>query len=79
MSKSQVTITWMFYMLLLFRRRLCLTWDELDILQQNYKLSDFLLAQYELLHYYDNDYIIEDILRYIRDQGGDIRDIQRAG
>jgi hypothetical protein len=56
-----------------------LTWDELDILQQNYKLSDFLLAQYELLHYYDNDYIIEDILRYIRDQGGDIRDIQRAG
>ncbi|MDR0853850.1 MAG: DUF3791 domain-containing protein [Clostridiales Family XIII bacterium] len=66
-------------MLLLFRRRLCLTWDELDILQQNYKLSDFLLAQYELLHYYDNDYIIEDILRYIRDQGGDIRDIQRAG
>jgi hypothetical protein len=34
------------------------------------------LKQYELLHYYDNDYIIEDTLRHITEQGGDIRELQ---
>jgi hypothetical protein len=66
-------------MLSLLKRRLGLTWDEFDMVQRKYSLSTFLLNQYELLHYYDNDYIIEDTFRYIREQGGDICEIQRAG
>jgi hypothetical protein len=60
------------------RRRLGLTWDEFDAVQRKYSLSGFLFTQYELLHYYDNDYIIDDMLRYIREQGGDIRELKRA-
>jgi len=37
-----------------------------------YNLIPFLLDQYELLHYYDNDYIVDDVVSYIAEQGGDI-------
>jgi hypothetical protein len=79
MGTPQITATWMFYMLTLLKRRLGLTWEQFDRIQKQYELSAFLLKQYELLHYYDNDYIVDDTLRYIREQGGDIRELQRAG
>jgi hypothetical protein len=78
MSAAQVTVTWMFYMLSLLRRRLGLTWEDFDTVQTKYGLSAFLLKQYDLLHYYDNDYIVEDTLRHITEQGGDIHELQRA-
>jgi hypothetical protein len=78
MSNTQVTATWMFYMLSLLRRRLGMTWGEFDEVQSSYSLSAFLLKQYDLLHYYDNDYILDDTLRYIQEQGGDIRELQRT-
>jgi hypothetical protein len=43
----------------------------LKIMKQ-YKIIPFLVQNYELLHYYDNDYIIEDTMRYISKQGGKI-------
>ena len=39
---------------------------------KKYKIVHFLAEQYELLHYYDNDYIINDIVKYIEEQGGNI-------
>jgi hypothetical protein len=79
MSTAQVTATWMFYMLSLLRRRMGLTWNEFDEIQIKYSLAAFLLKQYDLLHYYDNDYIMDDTLRHIKEQGGDIDELQRAG
>jgi hypothetical protein len=76
MSTAQTTATWVFYMLLLLRRRLGIAWDDFDEIQKRYDLSEFLFEQYELLHYYDNDYIINDILRCIKDKGGDVCDYQ---
>jgi hypothetical protein len=78
MSTPQITATWMFYMLSLIKKRLGLTWEQFDRIQKRYVISSFLLEQYELLHYYDNDYIVDDTLRYITEQGGDIRELQRA-
>jgi hypothetical protein len=69
----------MFYMLSLLRRQLGLTWEEFDKVQKKYQLSAFLLKQYELLHYYDNDYLVGDTFRYITEQGGDIHELQRIG
>jgi hypothetical protein len=78
MSTAQITATWVFYMLSLLRKQLGLSWEEFDRVQNNYKLSAFLIKHYELLHYYDNEYIIKDILRYIRERGGDVNDLQSA-
>jgi hypothetical protein len=78
MSSTQVTATWVFYMLSLLRRRHGLVWEDFDAIQQKYNLATFLMKQYELLHYYDNDYILDDISRYISEQGGDLRELQRA-
>jgi hypothetical protein len=78
-SAVQVTVTWMFYMLTLLRKRLGLTWDEFDAVQREYHLSAFLLKQYDLLHYYDNDYIVDNTFIHIKEQGGDIRELQRVG
>jgi hypothetical protein len=66
-------------MLSLLRRRSGLTWNDFDEIQIKYGLSAFLLKQYDLLHYYDNDYIMADTLRHIKEQGGDVDELQRAG
>ncbi|MDR1422339.1 MAG: DUF3791 domain-containing protein [Coriobacteriales bacterium] len=79
MSAAQTMAIWMFYMLSLLKRRLGLTWDEFDGIRREYGLSTFLLEHYELLHYYDNDYVVDDTLRYIREQGGDVLELQRVG
>ena len=41
-----------------------------------YGITTFLIDQYELLHYYDNDYIVDDILNHITEQGGDFRELR---
>jgi hypothetical protein len=74
---TQITVTWVFYMLSLLRRQLDLSWEDFDKVQNRYKLFVFLLNQYELLHYYDNEYIIKDTLKFIREQDGDFNDLCR--
>ena len=46
-------------------------------LAKEYQVIDFLFEQYELLHYYDNTYIIEDVLRFIDEQGGNSNELLR--
>ncbi|MDR1127861.1 MAG: DUF3791 domain-containing protein [Treponema sp.] len=41
---------------------------------KKYRLITFLADNYELLHYYDNTYIVNDIIRYIHEQGGAVDD-----
>jgi hypothetical protein len=75
MGKEQQTATWMFMMLTAMRKRFGLPRSEFLPIVKEYGVIRFLIDQYELLHYYDNDYIIDDVLRYIEEQGGDCREL----
>jgi hypothetical protein len=71
MSKEQQTATWMFMMLTAMRKRFGLSRADFAAVAKKYGVIAFLLEQYELLHYYDNEYIVDDVVRHIEEQGGD--------
>ena len=79
MSKEQQTVVWMNMMMTAVRRRLGLSRAEFVPLASKYDVVHFLIEQYELLHYYDNDYIVNDVLKYIEEQGGDMSGLSRTG
>jgi len=79
MGKDQQTVTWMFFMLTALRKRLGLPHEVFIPVAKEYGLVRFLFDHYELLSYYDNDYIVDDILRYIEEQGGDTNELRRIG
>lgn len=60
------------------RKRFGLSRAEFVPIANKYGVIQFLINQYELLHYYDNDYIVDDIGRYICEQGGDLSELSRA-
>ena len=62
-------------MLTAIRKRLGLSRSSFLPVAEKYRLIRFLMEQYELLHYYDNDYIVDDVLRYIEEQSGNIREL----
>ena len=70
MGKEQQMATWMFIMLSALRKQFGLTQAAFHSIIRKYRIVYFLTEQYELLHYYDNDYIINDIVKYIEEQGG---------
>ena len=70
MGKEQLISTWMFMMLSALRKRVGLPQAVFLSIIKKYRIVHFLAEHYELLHYYDNDYIINDILNYIEEQGG---------
>ena len=72
MEKEQQISTWMFMMLTALRKRYALTQAVFLSTVKKYRIIHFLSEQYELLHYYDNEYIINDIVKYIEEQGGSI-------
>ena len=61
-------------MLTILRKQYNLSFLTFLSIAKKYKLVHFLAEQYELLHYYDNDYIINDIIKYIEEQGGNINE-----
>ena len=77
MSKEQQISTWMFIMLTALRKHYSLPLKDFLSIIKKYRLVYFLTEQYDLLHYYDNDYIINDIIRYIEEQGGNLNEIPR--
>ncbi|MCL2129900.1 MAG: DUF3791 domain-containing protein [Treponema sp.] len=70
MGKEQQIATWMFMMLTALRKRYGLSQAVFLSIVKKYRIIHFLSEQYELLHYYDNDYIINDIVKHIEEQGG---------
>ena len=60
MGHEQQIATWMFIILTALRNRFGLTQAVFLSIVKKYKIIHFLSEQYELLHYYDNDYIIND-------------------
>jgi hypothetical protein len=75
MGKEQQTATWVFIMLTAVRKRFGLSRSDFTPIAKKYGIIHFLIDQYELLHYYDNDYIVDDVVRYIEEQGGDCREL----
>lgn len=78
MGIGQQTATWTFMMLTAIRKRFGLSRDGFIPIAEKYGLIGFLMDQYELLHYYDNDYIVDDVVRYIEEQGGSSRELLRT-
>jgi hypothetical protein len=72
---EQKTTTWVFHTISLLRRALHMDWDQFNELTEQYDLISFLFKNYELLHYYDNDYIVNDTLRYIRQGDGALSEL----
>jgi len=62
-------------MLTALRKHYNLPFKDFLSVTKKYRLVYFLIEQYELLHYYDNDYIISEIIRYIEEQGGNLNEI----
>ena len=78
MRKDQQISTWIFMMLTILRKQYGLPFFDFLSIIKEYKLVYFLTEQYELLHYYDNDYIVSDIIKYIEEQGGNIDELFRT-
>lgn len=58
-------------MLTAVRRRLGLTHEAFVPFARRHGLIRFLFANHELLHYYDNDYVVDDVLDAISQRKGD--------
>jgi hypothetical protein len=79
MSKEQQKTVWVFFMMAALQKRLGIALSELIRLEKRYHLISFLMDHYELLHYYDNDYIVDDMEKYIGEQGGDRGALSQTG
>ena len=79
MSKEQQTAIWMNIIMTAIRGRFGLSRAEFVPIVLKYELPSFLIEQYELLHYYDNDYIVNDVIKYIEERGGDLSGLSRTG
>jgi hypothetical protein len=78
MGKEQQKTTWLFMILAEIRKRMGLRNGEFVSFAENHQLFAFLWDQYELLHYYDNDYVVEDTIRYINENGGEVNAIYKT-
>jgi hypothetical protein len=75
MKYEQVLATWISFMSTAIRKSYGLSREQFTALAQKYRLIYFLADNYELLHYYDNTYIVNDVMRYISEQGGSLDDL----
>jgi phosphopantetheine adenylyltransferase len=75
MGHEQLVATWIAFMSTAIRKTCGLTRDQFLILAQKYRLVAFLADNYELLHYYSNSYVVNDVIQYISDQGGNVDDL----
>jgi hypothetical protein len=75
MKYEQILATWISFMGTAIRKTYGLSREQFTTLAQKYGLISFLADNYELLHYYDNTYIVNDVTRYISEQGGSLDDL----
>ena len=78
MGKEQQKATWIFMIMTAMRKRNGLSLPEFIPIANKYELVLFLANHYELLHYYDNDYVVDDVMRHIEELGGDPNEVCRA-
>jgi len=70
MSEQQIIATWIAFAITSLRKMT--GWSQERFLNEDgrYGIIRFLEENYELLHYYDNATIVNDVLRYVRTNGG---------
>jgi hypothetical protein len=76
MGREQQIAIWMNMMMTAVRKRFGLSRAEFVPITMKYGLVTFLIDQYELLHYYDNEYIVDDVVKYVAEQGGDLNELR---
>ncbi|GHV15646.1 hypothetical protein AGMMS49938_14400 [Fibrobacterales bacterium] len=69
MSKNQSIATWAAFVLSKFRKKYKLSESDFAKAINEYKAVSFLIGNYELLHYYDFDFAVDDLGKYIAEQG----------
>ena len=79
MEKEQQKAIWMNMMMTAIRKKYGLSRPEFVPIAFRYGIVSFLLDQYDLLHYYDNDYVVNDVEKYIEEQGGNLNDVSGIG
>ena len=72
MSRNQIIATWTAFVLTAMQNKYGLFGDVFAGIIKKYKIIPFLINNYELLHYYDNDYVTDDLAKYIAEQGGSL-------
>jgi hypothetical protein len=78
MPYDQLVATWVSFAIRYFRGAYRLTNAAFLALDGRYGIITFLVKNYELLHYYDFDYVVNDIMAYIVESGGDADAISAA-
>ena len=61
------------------RKRFGLSRAEFVPIALRYGIVTFLIDQYELLYYYDNEYIVNDVANYVEEQGGNLHELSGTG
>jgi len=69
MSKHQSIATWAAFILTAMQSKYGLFGNAFAKTIKEYKIIPFLINNYELLHYYDNNYVTDDLAKYISEQG----------
>jgi len=72
MSKNQSIATWAAFVLTAMQSKYGLLGEAFAQTIKEYKIIPFLINNYELLHYYDNDYVTDDLAKYVAEQGGSL-------
>ena len=62
-------------MMTAIRRRFGFSRHEFVPVAINYNIITFLIEHYELLHYYDNDNVVDDVVKFVEEQGGNLNDV----
>jgi hypothetical protein len=75
MEHEQLVATWISFICTAIRKAYSLSRTQFIAVAQKYRLISFLADNYELLHYYDNSYIINDVVSYISEQGGNLDEL----
>jgi hypothetical protein len=75
MTHVQLVATWISFICTAIKKSWDLSGNQFMKLAQKYRLISFLADNYELLHYYDNSYVIDDVKRYVEEQGGTLNDV----
>jgi hypothetical protein len=70
MAYEQLVATWISFICTAIKKNCGLSGNQFIALAKKYRVISFLADNYELLHYYGNNYVIEDVKRYVQEQGG---------
>ena len=64
MGEEQARATWVFFMLGAARTRLGMTREAFPRLALERGMMAYLFEHHDLLHYYDNEYVVDDVLAH---------------